>query len=202
MMLLILGLLLAQTTIGQVCTSNTQCPINAPYCRLDKKTCVPCLSNIHCRNITNCNAVCDNNHCNNVNPNSICDSVNDICYQGVGRCLPKCNQDSDCAKYPQVLHYPNVGVCDLPTGRCYDCLTTVDCKPYKNETCGASCAWNIETLEFLCGNGQLCKSGKSCLSVITSPNVYSCSDASVFTLSISLIVLVAFFYKLNFKNFN
>jgi hypothetical protein len=100
----------------------------------------------------------------------------EVCYEFLNTCFPKCKEDADCGKIPTVLHYPNTGVCEKVTGKCYDCLTNEDCKPYRNETCNAKCIYNFDTFEYLCGNGNFCPLETPCEPKF---NYYQCSLSSL-----------------------
>lgn len=111
-----------------------------------------CLLDTDCRNISNCNGVCQDSTCIvPLGPNYTvsCDNNTQVCYEFLGLCLSKCAVDGDCARIPYVLHFPNPGVCD-GYGKCHDCLRNDDCNPWRNETCGSSCTFNSGTKEYLC----------------------------------------------------
>lgn len=181
------------------CTSDADCSAGTPVCSLATGTCVQCLSDVHCRNGNQCNGVCDNFKCSSPveQPYTVC-AWNEVCYEGLGKCFAKCNLNADCAGIPQVLHFPNTGVCQASNGKCYDCLTTADCKPYKNETCNSECTYNPKTLEYLCANGNFCDYAKdktSCKIQPTTPTSYKCSNGNVMYVSF-LLLLVAIAFSL------
>lgn len=155
---------------------------------------VGCTTDADCRDANNCNAICDSGVCmpHPTKPIAVCNATYNICYQSVGDCYPACNQSSDCAAIPTVLHYPNAGVCDPTSGKCYDCLTTADCIPSRNESCNAVCLYNAATLEYLCGNGNVCLSNQACLSVATGQ--YACVNSSSTTTTLASILLLIMFF--------
>lgn len=186
-------LLLAYITlsVGQ-CTSNSDCPALTPYCYTVSGSCVSCLNDFNCRNTTFCNGVCNNFECQIPIGESVtvC-KWNEICYNTFGKCYSTCSSDSDCALIPNVLHYPNTGVCDKSSGRCYDCLQTSDCKPYRNESCNAECTYNTKTMEYLCSNGNVCDNGRVCTT--KSSTSFQCSDSNIIIISyISIFIMISF----------
>ena len=176
------------------CLTDSQCPTNKPYCNPDTSNCEVCYTDAHCKTNDQCNAVCNSNSntCNLPFGQSpyICNTTQ-VCYEFQGKCLPKCDTDADCSLVPTVLHYPNTGVCDK-TGKCYDCLVTSDCKPFRNETCNAQCSYNPKTLEYLCGNGNLCSTDKSCK--LKTSTTYYCSGSNMLYMPYSLIFILLVLY--------
>ena len=184
-------LLLFVVYVSAQCVTNGDCPSVTPYCQTTTGTCVACLNDFNCRNKTSCNAICDNFECKLPagETATVC-KWNEVCYNTFSKCYPTCNSDADCAAVKIVLHYPNTGVCDKLTGRCYDCLQTADCKPYRNETCGAQCVFNTKTMEYLCADGNVCKSGIGCFP--KSPTTYQCNNGATIGLTIITTLLIAF----------
>ena len=132
-----------------------------------------CTNNIDCRTINNCNSVCINQICSDsVDGKLTCDS-SEVCYEVLGQCFPKCYVDQNCSNIQTVLHYPNTGICDTSSNRCYDCLVNEDCKPYREISCNAQCKYNSTTLEYLCAEGNVCNDDSSCEEV---SNRYECSN--------------------------
>lgn len=168
--------------LSLACSSNSDCSNNL-FC--EKGTCVECLTDAQCRNNNQCNSVCEDFICKPVLPVLTCNETN-VCYEMKGECLPKCYLNSDCLALPTVLHYPNTGVCDTKIGKCYDCVTTPDCKPYRNETCNAECSYNSLTKEYLCSNGSVCKDVPC---VLDSDDVYRCSTGSSVYPLFSLVIV-------------
>lgn len=147
--------------------------------------CAACTTNVDCRsNVSNatCDAQCIGSVC--VAGSLTCNPTQ-VCYEFYGLCLPMCYDNSDCAKVPTVLHFPNPGVCHTPSGKCYDCLTTNDCQPERNISCGAQCSFNDATKEYLCGNGMVCI-GSSC-----QPNFHCANAAIKVVFTLFLLVLMA-----------
>ena len=134
-----------------------------------------CTNDVQCRDDNICNAVCISGICklptNNNKTYTLSCQSDEVCYESLGVCHPKCTYDSDCASISTVLHYPNTGICHNlnksvngvnVTGKCHDCMETEDCKPYRNLTCGAQCIYNTTTLEYLCWNGNVCELDTPC----------------------------------------
>jgi hypothetical protein len=154
---------------------------------------IACTTDADCRDATNCNAICNTlGVCMHhpTKPIAVCNATYNICYQSVGDCYPACTQSSDCASIPTVLHYPNAGVCDSTSGKCYDCLTTADCIPSRNESCNAVCLYNAATLEYLCGNGNVCLSNQACLPVAATQ--YACVNSASAITAASALMLTLF----------
>jgi hypothetical protein len=139
-----------------------------------------CLHNSDCRSASDCNAVCESSQgqClpNPVNATVVCNAAANTCYEALAQCFPACHQNSDCAKIPTVLHFPNSGVCDVASGRCYNCMKTPDCQPNRSITCGAVCQLDAPTKQYLCFNGAVCADGQTCVEVTT--NTFVCKSAA------------------------
>lgn len=192
MMLIILTIFLSA---GFACLTDSQCPSNKPFCNPDTGSCEVCYTDAHCKNNNQCNAICTGFTCSLPIGQAalVCNSTT-VCYEFNGKCLPKCAIDTDCSIVPVVLHYPNTGVCDPIKGKCYDCLVTSDCKPYRNETCGAQCIFNNGTLEYLCGNGNLCSSNTYCLP--QGGSAYKCSSNGTILSGIYILAVLGLLFSL------
>ncbi len=194
MLLLFLGLSLG-------CLSNNHCKNNSilnsskPFCNPDTSSCEECYTDSHCRNNTSCNSVCNNLTftCSVQIPNLQCSSGT-VCYEALGKCVGRCYSDSDCSLIPFVFRQPNTGVCDLSSGKCYDCLVTSDCKPFRNETCNARCTFSQRSLEYQCSDGNLCGSGTFCRELIPNGSVYRCSQGNTESTLYILFVLIFFIF--------
>ncbi|ARF09835.1 hypothetical protein Indivirus_4_7 [Indivirus ILV1] len=171
-------IILFYISVSLGCFTDSECSSDKPHCNPDTGSCEMCYTDAHCKNNNQCNAICNSFTCGLPNGQSslICNSTQ-VCYEFNGLCLSRCNIDTDCRFVPMVLHYPNTGVCDTIKGKCYDCLVTSDCKPYRNETCNAQCSFNSGTLEYLCGNGNLCSVGSQCM--IKNDHFYQCSNNDI-----------------------
>lgn len=172
----ILLLLFLSSSIG--CLTDNQCPSAKPFCNPSTSSCEACYTDAHCKNNTQCNAICTGFTCGlPPGQGAVKCSSTQVCYEFNGKCLAKCTSDTDCSLIPTVIHHPNTGVCDIPKGKCYDCLVTADCKPYRNETCGSKCSYNPKTLEYLCGDGNLCAIGTLCKDL--GGLTYQCSNGNI-----------------------
>lgn len=149
-----------------------------------------CVTDAQCRSDSNCNAFCDtsSNTCMSNDTVTTCSFIS-ACYESVGKCYPKCQQSSDCLAYSFLLHNPYKGVCNQTTGKCSDCLTTSDCLPGSLTTCGAYCAFNPLSKEFLCYNGNICKNGKVCSASLDNIT-YSCISEASFDQSTLMFMLL------------
>lgn len=180
------------TSTGQCgsCITNSDCTALTPYCHVDSMTCHQCVTDSQCRSDSDCNRTCVNWQCVNTMPPVICNTVNEVCYPRLGLCLTKCTSDAFCSTIPMALHYPNVGTCDNTTNRCFDCLTTTDCKPHLNISCGAQCIYSPNDFEYLCTNSDTCKNGKSC--TLKTADTFQCSSSNILYISYILVLLSIF----------
>jgi hypothetical protein len=170
------------------CLTDNDCKPAAPFCDTNTLTCHECVTDLQCRSNNNCDRKCVNFRCDTDNVPLVCDTSTEVCYERYGLCLSQCKSDSFCATIPYVLHYPNTGVCDVNnTKKCYDCLTSSDCNPQSNISCGAECVWSPNGFEYLCTNSDTCVNGKTCK---LKNSAYLCSSAGWILVSYPLILLL------------
>lgn len=131
-----------------------------------------CVSDAQCRSNSNCNSYCNNQVCESNSTFLLVCSSDQVCYENVGSCYPKCTKTDDCLSFPFLLHDPYKGVCNLVDGKCSDCLTNSDCLPWSPSTCGAVCKNNILTRENLCYDAVKCNNFQTCN--LTSNNNFGC----------------------------
>lgn len=181
-------------TCGQ-CLSNSDCSNPTPYCDTGSMTCHACTTDAHCRSESDCNRTCTNWQC--ATPGTyalITCNAGEVCYERLGICLNQCTSDAFCSTIPIVLHYPNTGVCDNSSKKCFDCLVTDDCNSYRNLTCGAQCLYDSDNREYLCGNGNVCPNTASC-TLVNVPNTYQCVGSSnILYISYSLLLILLFIF--------
>lgn len=193
-------LLLIFITLSVGCLSNSHCQNSSslkPYCNPETNSCEECYTDSHCKNNNNCNSVCrflgNRLTCQlPFNETALICNSGSVCYEAHGKCVGRCYTDEDCGLIPFVLRHPNTGVCDNNSGKCYDCLSTSDCKPYRNETCNAKCTFNQRLLEYQCGDGNLCGSGQYCRAVSVNDSIYRCNSANIYINSYILIIMAFF----------
>ena len=195
------------------CLDDSYCGKDKPYCS-DFRKCEPCLQNIHCRNETQCDGVCELGETGNV-----CKPMNgrteflecgngDICYKWLGECHKECHKVTTIETTwtsPLPTEIPFAPINCPPSnssltknsqcgddGICYECITNYDCNT--NQTCGSLCQYD-DNHYYCTTNTKACSSSEKCTLNQTSKQFFCSSSAHnlILNLSNALIYLVVVF---------
>lgn len=135
------------------CAANADCKLRTLFCDVSSAKCVACLSDVHCTELSR--PRCDSalHACVECGSNQDCGS-DGVCDPATRKCLPKCLEDINCpASTPR---------CDDVLHHCYECQKDDDCRGAARKRCEVPTGRCVECL----ADGH-CSDGKQCLTSIS-----------------------------------